>query len=231
MIFGTHATLNKMKEVSISCNNANIDRVEKFKYFGFILDEKLKFDEHVKYTRRKIIPRLKMLGNLTNILSKNIKLILYKTLIVPPLDYVDIIYDGLAVKDGQILQRLQNTALRIILNRDRDTHIKDLHQEANMLTLNICRKHHLCHQIFKGLSDLAPPYLCNKLELVEMDRQRITRSIGQGHLRPKTVRLELCKKNFYYKAPKAWNPLEIDIKQSKDLKCLKTQLYHSNSFQ
>ena len=229
MIFGTHATLNKMKDIRISCNDKTIERVTKYKYLGFILDEKLKFDEHAKYTRGKVVPRLKMLGNLTNVLSKNIKLILYKTLIAPLLDYGDIIYDGLTVKDSHMLQRLQNSALRIILNKDRETHIADLHNEANVLMLTTRRKHHLCHQVYKGLNGMAPMHLSDKLEPIEMHQQRTTRLTGQGQLKPKTVKLEMCKKIFYHKAPKAWNPIEVDIKYSKDIICFKKQLYHSNN--
>ena len=46
-----------------------------------------------------------MLGKLRNILNRTTKLMLYKTLIMPLIDYADVIYDGANVKETQSLQR------------------------------------------------------------------------------------------------------------------------------
>ena len=69
MLFGTNVTLNKMKDVTVKSNDTAVQRVTKYKYLGFMLDERLDFKEHAKYIRAKVIPRLKMLGKMTNILS------------------------------------------------------------------------------------------------------------------------------------------------------------------
>ena len=97
---------------------------------------------------------------------------------MPLLDYRDVLYDGLSSKDGQMLQRLQNNALRIILKQDRGTHITDLHSEANVLMLNTVRKHHLCQQTYKGLNGLAPMYVTEKINLLDNTQNRSTRSTG-----------------------------------------------------
>ena len=70
MIFGTSNTINKFQDLDIKVNNVNIERVEKFKYLGGILDPQLRFNEHISYIRSKVIPCLKMLEKLRYILGK-----------------------------------------------------------------------------------------------------------------------------------------------------------------
>ena len=81
-----------------------------------------------------MIPRLRMLGKLKHTIRKNLKLLPYKTLIMPLFDYGDIIYDGLNQRDNIMLQRLQNSALRIILDVKRDCSTELMHSELNLLT-------------------------------------------------------------------------------------------------
>ena len=104
-----------------------------------------------------------------------------------------------------------------------------MHKEANILTLDPCRKHHLCHQIYKGVNNLSPAYISQKLVTADRAEGIKTRTVGQGHSKPTQVRLELCKKNFFYKGPKTRNPLEYEIKNSNSLHSFKKQLYSITS--
>ena len=115
---------------------------------------------------------MKKLSRLSAILSRQTKLLLYKTIIVPLIDYADIVYEGINVKDRQVLERLQSSSMMIILNADKSTHIHDRQQQLSLLPLDVKHKHHLCHQTYKGLNCLE-----------------------QGMLNVKKCRLDLCKRN------------------------------------
>ena len=51
------------------------------------LEENLTFAEHVDYVKRKTIGKIKFLGRLNNVLSQATMLMLYKSLILPVIDY------------------------------------------------------------------------------------------------------------------------------------------------
>ena len=76
-------------------NETVLDRLQAYKYLGFMLDKKLKVTDHVSYTRTKVIPRIKMLSKYHSILNRHTKLILYKTFIVTLFDYANFVYYGL----------------------------------------------------------------------------------------------------------------------------------------
>ncbi len=164
MIFGTASMLDKMKDIEVKLEDTSIGQVDTFKYLGMMLDSKVNFTAHVKYIKSKVIPRLKMLHNLKHILSNKVKLILYKSLIVPLFDYGDVVYNCLTQKDSNTLQVLQNSALRAVLNVDYNTHIEDMHKELELDRLSMHREKHTCHMTYKGLNELAPPTICQLLQ-------------------------------------------------------------------
>ena len=53
-----------------------------------------------------------MLGKTRKIVSEQTSLLMYKSLIVPILDYRDVVYVGLTAADSSKLQEVQNSALR-----------------------------------------------------------------------------------------------------------------------
>ena len=128
-----------------------------------------------------------------------------------------------------MLQRLQNSALRIILNEGRLTPTDTMHKTLNIINLDTRRKHHICHQMYKGVNNLSPAYICSKLETIDRRDGMRTRTAGKGHIKSKRVTLQTCKKNFFHKGPNIWNPLEYEIKTCDNLQAFKNQLYSSKA--
>ena len=81
-----------------------------------------------------------MMSKLRPITNENTSLTLYKTLVIPIIDYCDIIYDCLTKRDSDMLQRLQNGACRIILQRKKRTPTSDMHRELKLFRL-VDRRH------------------------------------------------------------------------------------------
>ena len=49
MIFGNNHVLNNFNDIKLNYDNATIERVDKFKYLGVILDPHLSWCEHIDY--------------------------------------------------------------------------------------------------------------------------------------------------------------------------------------
>ena len=103
---------------SVSCNNEKVERVSKFKYLGVILDQNLKFNEHTDFVKRKTFAKMKALARIRQFVTQGVSLQLYKSLIIPHVDYGDVLYDSLSKGDAKKLQIIQNKCLRICLKSD-----------------------------------------------------------------------------------------------------------------
>ena len=89
-----------------------------------------------------------MLKRIRKCMDKDTALMLYKALVVPLLDYSDIIYMTATLEQLNHLQKLQNTACRIILLAEARTHITDMHESLGLTRLVERRHFHLA--IFNG---------------------------------------------------------------------------------
>ena len=119
----------------------------------------LNFKEHVSYIRSKLVPRIKVLDKLKHILNRQTQLTPNKTLLGPLFDYCGVVYNGIGQAKSQTLQKLQNSALRRILNCNSRTPTVEMHARLNLDTLDIRRFKHVNTQTYKCLHDLAPPQI------------------------------------------------------------------------
>ena len=85
------------------------------KYLGVSLDDRLSFDEHVNYMYTKASQKLGILRRSREYLDKSTSLIPYKSLVLPHLDYCDLVYMNTTVQNLIKLQLIQNGACRTIL--------------------------------------------------------------------------------------------------------------------
>ncbi len=142
MLFGSN---NKKLEAAtrpIIVNDDSIERVNTYKYLGVKLDQNLNFSTHVESIRAKTIGKIRLLGKIAPILDQNTSLFLYRSLVLPIFDYVDYVWDCLSQQDALTLQKLQNMALKNILNVPRITPTEQIHTQLNQDMLQTRRQKH-----------------------------------------------------------------------------------------
>ena len=171
-----------------------------------------------------------MLGKLRHIVGEEVSLCLYKTLITPLLDYGDIVYDCLSAKDSFELQKIQNCALRIVLQKDRKTHVADMHREANLIYLSDRGHQHTMVQTYKCIHGLAPQRVSQQLEVVTNGHAMSTRSKCNLELAIPRCRLETTKKSFRYRAPALWSLVDDELKSKPSVASFKYNLCNSDMF-
>ena len=91
---------------------------------------------------------------------------LYKLLILPIIDYVDITYDGLPQYNNHTLQKLQNWAALCIPKADYKTPIAYMPDALQLDILSVWRKTHCCIMVFKFLNDMGPLKLKEKFHYI-----------------------------------------------------------------
>ena len=120
-------------------NNASVTRTSSQKHLGIILDNQLKFDDHIKMVFRKISKTIGLLRKLHNFLPRAALITIYKAFIRPHLDYGDILYDQAYMSFHQKLESIQYNACLAITGAIRGTSKEKLYQEIGLEFLQLRR--------------------------------------------------------------------------------------------
>ena len=128
--------------INITVNGSKIHFVPTFKYLGVILDYELNYNAHVKDLKKRLAFKSYLLGRLKQFVPTNILLRIYKTYVIPVLDYADILYNGANSDLLILIQRLQNRCLKFCLKMPVLTSTDYVHQETNLPMLIERRNYH-----------------------------------------------------------------------------------------
>lgn len=145
--YPTYKYNNKLKKaVPIYINNQRIKVVDNAKYLGVVFNKHLNFNNHLKHLRKQSAAAFRTLYPVLccdSGLDSSIKLLIYKLYIRPIVTYAaPAWYDLLTNSQKSILQKIQNKALRFVLNKwPRPPSLKhypihSLHEQANIQSLN-----------------------------------------------------------------------------------------------
>ena len=115
MVFGNRHPQGRISNVHVQYENTVLEQVQSFKYLGIVLDSTLSFNEHIHYLKGKLYTKIILLGRVRGLLDIYTSLMVYKTLILPVIDYCAYIYLGTMAQNRETLQKLQNCAFRSIL--------------------------------------------------------------------------------------------------------------------
>ena len=150
-------------------------------------------------------------------------LMLYKTLILPLFNYCDFVYHCLNQKDQSVLEKLQNSALRHIIQCRKLTPLRDMHGLCSMEYLSTRRDRHVSHEMFKISNKLSPLNLQNMFILTSEVHTRHTRGASYELYYVPTCKLETEKCKFRYRGAVNWNCLPPNISHATSLSVFKKE--------
>ena len=114
MLIGSKNKVNNVYDVEIKMNNEIVDRVNQLINLGMVIDENLLWDKHLEQVYNKTCQKLRAIRKVRNCLNEKTSSILYKSLVLPHIDYGDVIYLTSNKDLLDKLQKVQNRACRII---------------------------------------------------------------------------------------------------------------------
>lgn len=77
--------LSKFEKIVI--NNVEIEVVDKFKYLGFVIDNRLSFSYRIKNCIKQVNHKMFLLRKIRGYMNATTSLLLYKSMILPYLEY------------------------------------------------------------------------------------------------------------------------------------------------
>jgi len=104
--------------MSICANGHQIEKVKEFKYFGVMLDSRLRFDVQAEYAAtkaQKAFDKINRLINKRQGLTVQCGLELYKTLVRPHMEYSLPAWASMPDSSIKLLEKVQAQCLRVIM--------------------------------------------------------------------------------------------------------------------
>ena len=151
-IFGTKTRKTKPPEIELAIGGTILKEAETYKYLGTTLDANLTVNPQLLKLNQTIAMKIKTFRRMRDFISENTEIQLYKALILPIIDYNDIIYDLLNKEQEIKLQRIQNRALRTVF-KGKHLSTQEMHDKAQVETLAIRRKIHMLGLMYKRAKD------------------------------------------------------------------------------
>ena len=141
MYFGSKNNTKKLDyDMNISLNGKDLQHVDHYKYLGVILDRNLNFRLHIESILKILKYKIYVLAKLRPYLTVYASLSIYKTTILPYIDYGDIFYHAANKNLLQKLQDRQEKALKICYKLHGNQDEANMHISANLAFLEKKKK-------------------------------------------------------------------------------------------
>ena len=225
MLVGTHHKLSKTDVETIKLGEISIPLVPSVKNLGVSLDNKLSMQSFVSSTTQSCFFHLHRISTIRKFLTTEATTKLVVCLILSRLDYCNSLLFGLPFSSIQPLQRIQNSAARLILKKRKSDHISPLLSSLHWLPVSQRIQFKFLVLIYKVVHNLAPSYLSDLLN--QHTPSRALRSCSDPSLLiiPRPLRLKtIDSRAFSVAGPSSWNDLPSSLRQAQSLSSFKSKL-------
>jgi len=192
---------------NIHIENIQIEYVDTFNFLGILIDKNIKWKSHIDYIALKVSKVVGILNRLKHFLPQKILLSIYNALIVPHLNYGNILWGN---SNNKIFV-LQKRAIRAItLNKFR-SHTSKLFKKLEILKFgDICALHDFKF-CFKLENRQLPMYFYNNLFTRKNAHHAYEVRNSQNYVIP-LVKHEFTKQSIRYRIPSLFNSMNLNIK-------------------
>ena len=206
--------LQQRNNASIILDGSPLKTVSEICYLGVHIDSALSFKNHINCIISKAYGALKTLSRVQRYLPLVTRKMLYKTLVLPYLEYCPSVWDPISIDLSNKIERIQNRAMKIILHRPLDTSSPTLRLELNWKSLYERRQLRRAITTYKSLNKLSPPYLHNVFSFNLFSK-------GQNRDKLYVVRpiTNWFKNSFTYRSIIFWNSLDRVTRHASSISC------------
>ena len=205
-----------------SLNSLPINTVSSCKYLGLTFTTNMNWNLHVSNVIKTAKFKLFYLRRRLKYSTPNIRLLCYKSFILPLLLYGSEIWDPFTLSNIMALESIQNKAARFISNNWSRTHsISSIKDSLSLKPLSVIRKIHRLTLLFKfhhQLSNFLPdsllvpaPYFSSRVN-------------HQDKLSPIFANSNPFKYSFFPRTINEWNSLNSDIISTPNITSFKNAL-------
>ena len=211
MLFATKNMHKRAKFTDIEIHGKRLKYVRQFNYLGVKLDNRLTFEAHANECIRLISHKLFLLTKVRNFVDKKQALAIYRSKVMPYFDYGDVFLLGIQIRTRDMLQKIQNRALRLVLGRDSRHNVWELHHEAGIPYLDDRRECHMSNLVFRR--KLLPVYVQAPVRPLRMYEAPIL--VEHQSLNA------TFERSVLFKGAKIWNQLTVKVRNIPNYEAFK----------
>ena len=215
VLFGSAQKLKTFQNFSLRIYDSALERTDSFKYLGVTINQCMTWHDHISTIAKKVNQRLGVLRRVKHMLPLQARVTLYNSLVLPLLDYGNIVGWGVGGDKNsstliKYVQTLQNKAAKIILDHHPQSSATEALDSLGWKPLHLRRRFHRCTTILKclqGFIDFNFHFVRNS-----SIHNYNTRSRDDFHL--PLVRTNWGKQRFIYQSVVDWNSLSQDTRDT-----------------
>jgi hypothetical protein len=217
------------RPTSIRVGHADISFTSQARNLGYFITDTMSLDIYVSHICRSAYVALRQIGSIRSFLTVEATKKLICALVLSRLDYANSTLAGCSQQSIAKLQKVQNSAARLVLRTRKREHVTPLLRQLHWLPIQARIDYKLsmiCHAFFQGS---APTYISNLLTVYQPSRQLRSSSDQRTLSVPKTRTKRFGERAFSFAGPKQWNSLPADLRHldshSSFKRALKTHLF------
>ena len=207
MVF--HRARIKTNSNEISIRDNIIPRVSSTKFLGLIIDDQLKWLEHIQYIKNKVSKSVGILCKVQHYLDRQTLHNLYYTFVYPYLIYGVEIWGNACNAYIDPLIKLQKKCLRIITFSNYLAHTEPLFQKLEILNFKKLVIHRIAMLMFKNSKEIVP--IAIHMLFARNDQYHNYNTRQSRSLHPSVGRGEAIYRSFSFHGVNIWNYLSKHI--------------------
>ena len=193
------------------------------KNLGATFDDTMCLNQHVSALVKSCYAQLRSIGQARKFLTTAATEKVLHAFLSSRLDNGNALLYGLPDFQIQRLQRIQNTAARILTRTKKHEHISPVIKSLHWLPISKRIEYKILTLTYKCIHDQAPSYLKDLIK--EYEPSRALRSASQHLLQVPVTRLKSYgDRTFAKAAPLLWNQLPLQIRETDSLDAFKSML-------
>ena len=209
IFFGTESKLKKLDSKTVRYLGTPLERKAKVKYLGVIFDQKMQWDNQIKNIAIKTNLKLAKIKSVASVLTDHTKKLLVNALVMPYFHYCSPAWSSARPFRLRKLNKIVVAASNF-LGRKEDYTLKDLlDKDLSILT-------------YKVLHEIAPEYMCSKLQMTKNSHTYNTRRASTNQLQIPSANKNFGQMTFTYRAAKLWSGLPLHLLDTWSLLRFKT---------
>ena len=187
------------------------------------MDSNLSMSDHVIKVCKGALAGIRKIGHIRNYLTEDVNVKLVHAFVTSKLDSCNSLLFGLPDHEIQKVQRVQNTAARLVLRVSRRQHITPSLEKLHWLPVKQRSVYKILLLTYKALNGMAPEFISDLVQLYVPTR--VLRSSSECRLiLPSSSTKFYGDRSFAYAAASLWNSLPNCVRHSSSLGIFKSKL-------
>ena len=209
---------------SITLGSSTIGFSDSVRDLGIFLDNDLSMKQHVLKICQSAYIELKRIGSIRPYLTEGATKTLVTSYILSRLDYGNSVLIGCPQCVILPLQRVQNSAARLVCKAPRTQSCIPLLKKLHWLPVDLRIQYKCCCLCFKIISGSAPSYLSDLFKLYTPSRSLRSSADNRIFTLSTFTRKQHGQRAFSHSAAVAWNSLPHSVRHCEDYNSFKSNL-------